>query len=481
VTESGWLDSLRRQVDEATARMESIAAGLQRDRVRVTGQLDRALEELGRVELARELTVATELHDRVFEAFRTGRFGELSRREQRFASKQFRHATPPQMQELLSVHPGSWSTFASECFRYFDDLTERPDFSGYARLLCLAPAAVKFLQLHGRPQDIVSRSGPAMVASQLTGTNLREARDSLQQMGFEAAWAFSAVALAKWASASVERGCTFGELWDAVRPDVVVEAMLLPRLRGTGAQRSWFTSEARPPRVRGAVEASAVFVSALLRAAHAKGAESTRWSSLVERLLDSTFGDPRIPPETPGWAKLRGFDDTSYRRFLEILISEDLEVFFKEAMDDARRKEFWSGYLKSVRRTVCVLDRTTHDELTKRLAGADKKLSAAISRARKFRTKGGMSSAQAFCLYFDSVVVVEFSRVGNAAQIYDRAQFEKHFERQIYENRVETHQDLKDAKLHRDRIVHTHTKWETATADALSKLGIYPDRRTAAR
>jgi hypothetical protein len=481
VIESGWLDGLRRRIDEATAGMESIAAGLQRDRVRVTGQLDRVLEELGQVELARELTIATELHDRVFDAFRTGRFGELSRREQRFASKQFRHATPPQMQELLAVHPASWSTFASECFRYFDDLTERPDFSGYARLLCLAPATVTFLQLHGRPQDIVSRSGPAMLASQLTGIDLREARDSLQRLGFEADWAFSAIALAMWASASVERGRTFGELWDGLSQDVVVEAMLLPRLRETGAQRSWFTSDARPLRVRGAVEASAVFVSALVRAAYAKGAEPARWSSLTERLLGSTFGDPRMPPESAGWARLRGFDDESYRRFLENLIAEDLEVFFENAMSDARRKAFWLRYLKSVRRTVCILDRTTHDQLTRLLAGADKKLSAAISRAHKFRTKGGTSSAQAFCLYFDSVVVVEFSKVGNAAHIYNRAQFEKHFEREIYDDQVETHQALKDHKLLRDRIIHTHAGWETATTDAMSQLGIYPDASKASR
>ena len=275
-----------------------------------------------------------------------------------------------------------------------------------------------------------------------------------------------------WARLKVDRGHSFGAAWDAVMRDLVSETMLMPPLRGQN--RSWFVQVPRPARVRGGVVAHAVFLSAMLRAAYATGVDPGQWNVFAENLLQSEFGDPRIPPESEGWTTLKRFDEPSYAKFLELLISEDLTVFFEHAMSDKRRKAFWLRYLKSVRRTACILDRSTHARLTARLAGADKKMSAAMSRARQFTTNGGSASAQAFCLYFDNVVIVEFSEKGNAAHIYDRAVFEKHFQRELDQNQCANHTHLKKPRLARDRIIHHDTRWEADTRDELAKMGIFP-------
>jgi hypothetical protein len=189
-----------------------------------------------------------------------------------------------------------------------------------------------------------------------------------------------------------------------------------------------------------------------------------------------------MPPESRGWSKVKTFDEPAYLKFLELLISDDLEIFFAHAMTDVRRKNFWLMYLKSIQRTVCILDRGAYARLTKHLAGADKKMAAALSRARQFTTKGGPSSAQAFCLYFKSIVIVEFSETGNAMYVYDRGVFEQSFQPDIYKNKNKNknkcngHSSLKVQRLARERIIHTHANWEAETRGALSRMSIVPDQ-----
>jgi hypothetical protein len=411
------------------------------------------------------------LHDRVLKALRTRRFQELSPREQRHTAKQFRHATPAQMQEFLAIHPANWLGFATECFRDFEQLSESPEFAGYTRLLCLAPPSVAFVHHLGRPQDVVGISGPTNVARKIKGANVCEARNALQGRGFDPAWSFTAVALAMWTKLFVDKGATFGRVWGDVARDLVVESMLLPRLEG---RLSWFSPEPRPVRVRGALAGSAVVVASLIQAAFASGVDPSQWSDFTERLLRSEFRDPRVPPDSLGWSKVRGFDPAAYNQFLEHLISEDLEVFFNHAMSDLRRKQFWLRYLKSIRRTVCVLDRSKHDQLTRQFAGADKKLTAAISRARQFTRRTASGGVHAFCLYFDSIVVVEFSETGNAAQIYQRAEFERRLGQPIHANQVSDHAKLKQPGLALERILHMGDEWEYKAQLQLQEQGIYP-------
>lgn len=478
MTDPTWMAGLRQQVADANARTLSTFAKVEDGRRRVAAQLDHEMTRLGRVADARAQATGGDLHGRVVEAFRRGTFGALSVREQRYASKQFELVSAAGMQPLLTAHPSNWRTFVAECFRRFESFAHHADRAGYTRLLCLAPSSISYLHLTGRPQDIVADPGPTIVAQLIEGADLVEARLGLQQRGFDSTWSFTSVALAMWARLKVDRGHSFRAAWDAVMRDLVAETMLMPSLRGQN--RSWFAQVPRPARVRGGVVAHAVFVSTMLRAAYATGADPGQWNAFAENLLQSEFGDPRIPPESEGWATLKRFDEPSYTKFLELLITEDLTVFFEYAMSDPRRKAFWLRYLKSVRRTVCVLNRVAHTRIKSQLGGADEKLAAAILRARLFA--GPNSGAQAFCLYFDSVVVVEFSEPGNAAQIYERGYFEKHFERAIYAEQARGHTALKtplsagNRKGVGERIIHVGD-WEPKADLKLRALGIACDRR----
>lgn len=467
MTQTMWLDELRAKVEEANTATTSITSTLLRERHQISRQLEVSLRKLGTLVEAREQGTQ-ELHGRVLDAFKRQQFEPLSPRERRYAAKQFSHARPAEMQALLGSHPSLWPTFSSECFRQYEQLTSAPEFSAYQRLLSLAPDTIGFLHQFGRPQDIAGIHGPSIVARSVIGTDLTSAREQIHRRGFDATWAYSAIALAAWTRLRADNGATFAELWDPIARDPIAEAMLLPRQNG---KRAWFGTAERPSRVRGAVAANAMYVSALVRSASAHPNGASNWARFAEGLLASEFKDPRIPPESRGWQKLKEFDEGAYRGFLEHLISEDLQLFFEHAMDDKRRKRFWLQYLGAIRRTVCVLAPSTHSRLTQTFAGAEKKLAAAMSRARRFAS----GDVSAFCLYFDRYVIVEFSASGNAGQIYDRGIFEQNLERSVYGGGAKSAADLKSERLRRDRILHHAHKWEQDTAGDLARLAIYPD------
>ena len=474
MTQVGWLDGLRAKVDDASARHVSMFARLRDDRVKLGAQLDRELDKLGKHIAAREIGQIPELHEPVMAAFRQGQIGSLTARQQRYAAKQFTHLTPPQMQALLQTHPSCWRVFATECFKRWDLLAETGERAAFSRLLCHAPASVEFLHQSGRIQDLVQREAPTALARSVTGSDLGEVRTELRRRGFDSSWSFSAITLAMWAQLRVQSDRAFDMAWDSIRGDLEVEAMLLPSL--VGKNGSWFSAEPRPARIKGSLVASSIFVATLIRAAHTKSVAAAFWSEFAEKLLDSEFRDPRMPPESLGWAKVRAFDAEAYQRFLARLISDDLEIFFAHAMTDKRRQDFWLRYLTSIQRTVCILDRSAYERIGAQLSGGDKKIAAALARARRFKTKGNATSTQAFCLYFPSVVIVEFSKNGHAACVYDRHEFDANFAERVDKSALNKPADLREPLRMRQRIVHT-VHWESDLPDELAKLGIFPDAK----
>jgi EH signature protein len=478
MTSNSWIDALRGQVAGASARSDSMFAKLHDERRQLGAQMDKLLDRLGNAAVAREAKVDSHLHERVLDAIRTGRSQTLSPREQRYGAKLFEHVSPDQMKALLHAQPSCWQRFATECFRRWEVLDETPDRTGYARLLCLAPSSVSFLHQAGRPQDLVTRDAPATVAKLVPGNDLVQARLALYQRGFDPSWSFTATVLAMSLRLRASQRGLFGTTWESLKRDLVSETMLLPRM--PDRKQSWFAEQPRPARIRGSTVASAIVVATLIRAAYASEVDPVHRSEFTEKLLSSEFKDPRVPPESTGWAKTRTYDAPAYLRFLESLISDDLEIFFAHAMTDVRRENFWLRYLSSIRRTVCILDRSAYARLRATLAGADKKMAAALSRAKQFTTRGGASSAQAFCLYFDSVVIVEFSETGNAMYIYDRRVFEEQFQADIYSNRCSGHAGLKVQRIAKERLVHTHANWEAETRAALNRMGISPDTAKSA-
>ncbi len=470
-----WLRELEQRVVQATTRMASISTRIIDGRQALMARLDAELRKVDDGQLTREHTINSTVHENVVNAFRRDRFADLTRREQRYAARQFGTVTPSQMQAFLMAQPENWPAFTVECLRRFEDLHQVSDVAGYARLFALSPPSAIVVDGPRRLQDLIDVSGPTLIAKSVSGVNLVEARDTLARRGFDPSWTFTAISLAMVARMRVDQGQGFATAWNAVASDLVLEAMLLPAL--TDRRLSWFSQGQRSPRIRGATAASAVFVGTLIRAAYSTGVDGRSWNDFTERLIASEFKDPRIPPESPGWTKVRRFDEASYRKFLEMLITEDLEMFFQHAMVDQRRKKFWTRYTGSVRRTICVLERTKHEQLKRLLDSSDKKLAASLSRARQFKRTGG---AQAFCLYFDNAVIVEFSETGNAAHIYDRKVFQEAFESKIESNACMDHASLKSRKLAGERrILHQATDWESDAAQTLAKLGIYADRAKA--
>ncbi len=471
MTDPRWIEGLRQQVANANARTISTFTNVELRRQKVAAQLDRVIAKLDRNAVSRERDSDPHLHARVVAALRQRNVDALTAREQRYAAKQFAVATVAEMQHFLAARPARWRAFAAECFRQWDAFNRVAERSAYTRLLCIAPASVGFLHQTLQPQVLAAPGGPMELAKSLRAVDLTQALRELQQRGFEPSWAFSAIAVANWMYLRVQQPHGFEHAWHAVATNRTLEAMLLPPL--ADRTTSWFGSEPRSARVRNSLEANATFVAALIRGANGHGAEAGAWNAFTANLLRSTFGDPRMPPESHGWVTLKQRDELVYRSFLEFLITEDLNVFFDHAMTDPRRKEFWLGYLKSVRRTVCILNPGVHRQLKAQLTGADAKLSAAISRARTFRSTG--AGAQAFCLYFDSIVVVEFSSQGNAAYVYERAVFEKNFEGSIYQDRVLNHLALKSKNMAQGRILHMGESWEVTAADLLTGYSIVPD------
>jgi len=455
---TSWLADVQQWITSANARTSSTFARLSQAQQRVTAELERAALQLGS-KAARDVPTADpEFHKRVIDAVRAERFDRLSVKEQRYAARQFAHLTSGEMQPLLSHCPA-------------DRLANR---SSYTTVLCVSPDSIRVLHSVLRAQELVASDGPARLARALRASSIEEARATLGENGFDSSWGFTANVVAHWLYAHHEASDAFTLAWSSLQQDPVLEAMLLPPVAGKST--SWFSGENRPARVRPSLEANAVTTAALIRAAYKTGAYDAHWSAFTEGLLRSVFGDPRMPPDSEGWQRLKERDTPAYERFLEQLITEDLTVFFEHAMKkEQRRKRFWLSYLKSVRRTVCILDRSTHSDVTKHRAGADAKLSAAISRARKFTTRS--EGAQAFCLYFDSFVVVEYSLKGNAAYVYDRGVFEREYERLIYSDACAHPNELKNQSLATRRIRHMGELWEHGAFHALAELGIRPDPR----
>lgn len=475
-----WLDALRAEVEVANARIISTFTKLAEARRQAVAQAEQILEKLGRTEERREQAMAGERHRRILAAVQRGAFEELTVREQRYAAKQLGEVPPAQMQALLAACPAAGPALATACLHRWELLQRLPARAEYIRIAGRTPPAIRCLDVTGRPEELLGERGPAALAQRLRARRLAEARRELDDLGFDPAWSFTAIALAHWMTAHGQRGASFVGMWEELGLDPVSEAMLLPR--SSGQNLSWFSAEPRPVWVGGSVAAQARGVIALVRAAHAASALPRGWVGFVERLLASALGDPRIPPESEGWVQARRIDPAAYQQFLEGLVREDLSVFFDHAMEDPRRKAFWLRYVRSIQRTVCILDRETYAALRARLAGAERHLSAAISRARQFITRGGREdSAQAFCLYFDRIVVVEFSGTGNAAYVYDRAFFERHFQGEIDANRCPKHSHLKRQKERLDRILHQGSSWEERATELLAEKGIAPSAPSGRR
>jgi len=125
------------------------------------------------------------------------------------------------------------------------------------------------------------------------------------------------------------------------------------------------------------------------------------------------FGDPRLPANQARWTGVRR---QSQDEFLRGLSREDIVFFFEHVLprglDPHGRKDFWLKYVGRVRRSRPLL--CSEDAF--RLRSLERKGQQKIGHYGRME---GITSA--FLLDFGEVLIVEFSAVGNACYVYDRA------------------------------------------------------------
>lgn len=401
---------------------------------------------------------------------RSGRLDALTAMQAKVAARDWGYLRTEDIRRVFERFPNARAAFAKEVLRLWDAFQEVSHLAGLVTLLAQTPAeAMGVIRIAG--SHLARPDAPQAFAMVDLGKDPQAALRTLHEgYGFHPGWAFTALVLAHWLR---RQRFGFDVIWAVLQHDLQLETMLLPPQ--PEESRSWFSDARRPPRIRSCPEARALTVAWLLRS----GAlvRSPGYWSFIELLLKSSFGDPRTPPESEGWRRIRELDAEAYDRLIEELVSEDIEVFFEHAYGsggDPARKRFWRGYLRSIRRTLCILDPPVYERLRAKLSGSDERFRAALARAHRFRRRS--DDGQAFCLYFDRYVLVEFSKTNNAAYVYERSVFEREIEPAIRNGKLEEVSDLKRKLLATDRISHVRN-WQQSAMETLYRLGIYMDQR----
>ena len=456
------IQGLRERLRESSVQLDAVHAAVLRRRDAVAARVE---QHHRRVDAANEQRTAAsleEFRERVTHLVRTDQFDRLTPREARAGARMFGILTSREMAALLRARREVASVFVEEFFRSWDALAELPTRSSFAELVVKEQSGLPFMKLVPKGQ-LVTPAGPSLVASGVPRTSVAELVRWLGTNNLPMRWSFTANVAALVVSwMIIERGVE--RVWQELEGEPELAAAVLPPLERVGG--SWFF---QTPAVRksGSTAARAMVVGAILHALDQAGRDLP--DSIVSGLLDSDFGDPRVPPESPGWRHVRTHAPAAYAKFLENLIREDLTLFFAHAMNDDARRAFWLLYLKAIRRTVCVLGGTTFTSLKSQLAGAKGEVRAALGRVRKF---SGSASVSAFCLYFDHVVIVEFSDTGNAAYIYRRSDFDANIEPRIASGKIRNEKDLKSKTLRLGDIKH-YVGWEHKAHWLLREYGVH--------
>jgi hypothetical protein len=205
---------------------------------------------------------------------------------------------------------------------------------------------------------------------------------------------------------------------------------------------------------------------------HAEGAAA------IDELLLEALGDPLGPPQSRNanaWETLQSCQPEAYAALIQRLTRSDIEFFFKNARgpDAVQRCKFWLRFIKQVRRTRSFLSNADRVRLEKKAVTADDAAyRSAVKRAGAILS-GGAATSSAFVLWFDNVVVVEFSKKGNATYWYSRSKFEKLGIPQ-FGGELRTEGDLKDLSLG-GRTIH-NSDWQAAFESHLADYRIRPDR-----
>jgi hypothetical protein len=183
-------------------------------------------------------------------------------------------------------------------------------------------------------------------------------------------------------------------------------------------------------------------------------------------LDDFRLLDPRLPGNMPNWA---GISEGARDLVIQWLSAEDIQLFFDHVLsqrnDPHGRKPFWLKYKSKVRRSRPLL--SSHDE-ARWLANA------ATQGKRNFGQMEFYCDTSAFLLDFGNVIVVEFSKVGNAVYIYEQKNIPG-LSADFWSNARFSIRDLKDKTccVGKNSISHIGD-WQREVRTLLAQYGIRP-------
>lgn len=207
----------------------------------------------------------------------------------------------------------------------------------------------------------------------------------------------------------------------------------------------------------------------------ADGAAGDQFVAEVKNYVlgEKDLGDPRLPKNGPNWIGL----DEARGIFIQWLSRADIKLFFELVIPDAedvqRRKAFWLDYVGVVRKSWVILDNRDYYRI--RLQQYD------MQNVFKDKTLGHFSlvGSSAFVMDFGSIVVVEFSRPGNAAYVYHSQQAAEFII--FYKELLRSYKDLKNTNktcncfrvtyFVNGKISH-HGPWENTARQVLAYHGI---------
>lgn len=197
---------------------------------------------------------------------------------------------------------------------------------------------------------------------------------------------------------------------------------------------------------------------------HPVTSEAFRESLIAFVSQDHRLGDPRLPRNRPNWL---GVADEARRRLIEWLSRADINFFFEHCLprgaDPHGRKPFWLRYVSRVAMSRPLLD------------WEDKaRLQAVLRQSRDQVGHFGLieGTTSAFLLDFGPVVVIEFSRAGNACHIYEKRVSEKVVP-DFWTVQPFTIYRLKQRSLCVERVVH-RIGWQQEMTSILARYGIRP-------
>jgi hypothetical protein len=183
--------------------------------------------------------------------------------------------------------------------------------------------------------------------------------------------------------------------------------------------------------------------------------------SLIE---DPRLLDPRVPANTPNWA---GVSQQAQNLLIQWLSAYDIKLFFDHVLptrsDPHGRKSFWLRYTKRVNRSRTLLSQT--DEFRWR-AGAETRRNLNYGRVQV------NSDTSAFLLDFGRILVVEFSKVGNAVYVYEHRDVPD-LNTDFWSSARFSISNLKQRASCVAKIVH-NKKWQGEMRTLLAQYGIHP-------